>query len=94
VGYEWLPAGLTSLRGIQPFEVLQVLNSKTRRPIPATGPDGHQVLTIWGRPTAERGLIVAVRPLSRWDWQIISARRMTEQETALHEAWEATRDEQ
>ena len=72
----------------------QVLYSKVRRPIPAFGPDGHEVLTIWGRTVAGRGLIVAIRPLSRWNWQIIGARAMTEAEDDLHQAWEATRDDQ
>ena len=85
--------GLQSLRGIEPCEVLQVLSSKNRRPIPATGPDGHQVLTIWGRTAQGRGVIVAIRPLSHWDWQIISARAMTAAEASDHQVWEATRDE-
>jgi hypothetical protein len=94
VGYEWLTPGLRSLRGIEPYEVMQVLNSKLRRPVPATGPDGHRALTIWGRTATGRGLIVALRPLSQWDWQIITARAMSDDENAEHEAWEATRDEQ
>jgi hypothetical protein len=73
---------------------MQVLTSKVRRPVPATGPDGHQVLSIWGRTTQGRALIVVVRPLSQWDWQIIGARAMTEQEITTHEAWEARRDGQ
>lgn len=94
VGYEWLPAGLRDLRGIEPYEVMQVLNSKIRRPVTAYGPDGHEVLTIWGRTVAGRGLIVAIRPLpqTRWNSQIIGARAMTEAEDNVHQAWEATRD--
>jgi hypothetical protein len=93
MGYEWLEAGLRSLRGIEPFEVMQVLNGKIRRPVPATGPDGHWVLTIWGRTALDRPVIVAIRRLSSWDWQIITARAMTESEITEHEAWEATRDD-
>jgi hypothetical protein len=93
VGYEWLEIGLQRLRGIEPHEVMQVLTSKTRRPVPATGPDGHMVLTIWGRTTAGRPLIVGTRRLSQWDRQIIGAREMHPNEIAEFEAWEATRDE-
>ncbi len=91
MGYEWLDVGLRSLHGIEPHEVLQVLSGKIRRPVPATGPDGHRLLTIWGRTEQGRPLIVGVRQLSRWDWQIISARTMTPSEVTEHEAWEATR---
>jgi len=94
VGYEWLLVGLRDLRGIEPHEVMQVVVSKIRRPISAYGPDGHELLTIWGRTNAGKGLIVAVRQLSRWDWQIIGARVMTEAEDDVHQAWEATRDDQ
>jgi len=73
VGYEWLPVGLSSLRGVEPFEVNQVLCSKIRRPIPPFGPDWHEVLTIWGRTVAGRGLIVAIQPLTQWNSQIIGA---------------------
>jgi hypothetical protein len=73
---------------------MQVLNSKIRRPVPGYGPHGHELLTIWGRTAAGRGLIVAIRQLSQWDWQILGARAMTETEDGTHQAWEATRDDQ
>lgn len=91
VGYEWLEPGLQALRGIEPHEVMQVLGGERRWPRPATGPDGHQVMAIWGRTPAGRTLIVVVRQLARWDWQIIGARQMTWQEIGEFEAWEATR---
>jgi hypothetical protein len=90
VGFEWLEAGLEALRGIEPYEVVQVLSSKRRWPRPATGPDGHPVLTIWGRTEAGRPLVVVTRQLSQWDWQIIGARTLTAQETADFEAWDGT----
>lgn len=91
--YEWLEIGLRLLRGIEPQEVMQVLNSSKRWPRSATGPDGHPVLTIWGRTRAGRPLIVGTRPLAKWDWQIIGAREMRPAEITEFEAWEATRDE-
>jgi hypothetical protein len=96
VGYEWLDAGLRSLRDLEPYEVMQVIFSERRRPIPATNPDGRRVLTIWGRTAAGRPVIVMIRPLpgSQWDWQILGADAMTKEQIALHEAWEATRDDQ
>lgn len=93
MGYEWLEAGLQALRGIEPHEVVQVLSSRRRWPRAAVGPDGHPVLTIWGRTQAGRALVVVTRRLSRWDWQIIGARDLTVQEQSEFEAWEGT-DEQ
>lgn len=92
MGYEWLDAGLRALRGIEPYEVVQVLTAKSRWPRPARGPDGHWVLTVWGRTAAGRPLVAATRQLSQWDWQVIGARTMTPAEIGEFEAWEA-RDE-
>jgi hypothetical protein len=89
VSYEWLVAGLLALHDIEPYEVLQVLATKSRWPRLATGPDGHRLLTIWGRTGAGRPLIVAVRRLDQWDWQILGARSMTTQELTKFEEWEA-----
>lgn len=94
MGYEWLDVGLQSLRGVEPHEAMQVIYSKVRRPRPIFGPHGHHALTIWGRTPAGKGVIVAIRQLSQWDWQIITARAMTEAEDAEHAEWEATRDDQ
>jgi hypothetical protein len=94
VGYEWLSSAMQALRDIEPHEVMYVLNSKVRRPVPAQGPYGHELITIWGRTAEDRALIVAVRQLSQWDWQILGVREMRTNEIALHESWEATRDEQ
>jgi hypothetical protein len=93
VGYEWLEIGLQRLRGIEPHEVMQVLTSKIRKPVSATGPDGHPVLTIWGRTHAGRPLIVGTRQLTKRDRQIIGAREMRPGEIVEFEAWEAARDE-
>jgi hypothetical protein len=50
-------------------------------------------MTIWGRTAGGKGVIVAIRQLSQWDWQIITARVMTVDEGSEHQAWEATRNE-
>jgi hypothetical protein len=70
--------------------VVQVLSSKkaaasSYRPRPASG--AH---TIWGRTQNGRPLLVVTRRLTRWDWQIIGARTLTDEETADFEAWETT----
>jgi hypothetical protein len=93
VGYEWLDIGLRNLRDVEPYEVNQVLYGKTRRPVPGRGPDGVWVLTIWGRTNAARPLIVVIRPMGGFDWQIITARPMTDTQLAEFEEWEATRDD-
>jgi hypothetical protein len=33
VGFEWLEAGLRALRGIEPYEVIQVLSGGKRWPV-------------------------------------------------------------
>ncbi|MDQ1295494.1 MAG: hypothetical protein QG608_3382 [Actinomycetota bacterium] len=68
---------------------MQVLGAEKRWPRPATGPDGHRLMTVWGRTVDGWPLIVAIRRLSQWDWQIIGARVMTQSETTEFEAWEA-----
>lgn len=50
-------------------------------------------MTIWGRTNAARPLIVVIRPMGGFDWQIITARPMTDAQLAEFEAWEATRDD-
>jgi hypothetical protein len=91
VGYEWLPAGLRSLVDVEPYEVNQVLYAKVRRPIPAVDPAGLWLLTIWGRTNTGRALVIGIRQVSRWDWQIISARPMTDAEEQAHQDWEEQR---
>jgi hypothetical protein len=71
-----------------------VIYSKVRRPRPGIGPDGHRVLTISGRTPKGEGVIIMLRPLSQWDWQILTARAMRDDEDAEHAEWEATRDDQ
>lgn len=92
VPYEWESWSLAALKGIEPHEVRHVLEDTPRRwPRPAVGPDGLEVLTIWGRTRAGRSLIVAVRHADGRTWKIIGAREMTASELAEFSRWEGTR---
>jgi hypothetical protein len=89
VGYEWLAEALAALRGVEPYEVVQVLRAARRMPLAAESA-GVRFLTISGRTQAGRPLVVAVRLLGGLDQQIIGAREMTPQELKRFEAWEAS----
>lgn len=84
-----MAVALKSLRGIEPYEVMQALSAQRRWPRPAKGPYGHAAMTIWARTNDGRPLIVVVRRLSKWDWQIIGARDLRPDEVSEFEAWEA-----
>lgn len=88
MGYEWLNEALAALRGVEPYEALQVLSAHRRMPLAAESA-GVWFLVICGRTQADRPLIVAVRLLGDLDQQIIGAREMTPQELKRFEAWEA-----
>jgi hypothetical protein len=84
------------LRGIEPYEVSQVLTARRRRPVRAVGAaamGGIGVLTIWGRTHAGRALMVATRRKDAWDNWIIGARELRAGELKEFEDWEAERDE-
>jgi hypothetical protein len=89
VPYHWLAATLAALHGIEPHEVLQALAAQRRLPAPAVG-FGPQVLGIFARSSAGRPLVVTVRHSDGFDWWILGARDMTDDELAAFEAWEAT----
>ncbi len=89
--FRWLPIGLESLRGIEPYEVHQALAAPARWPRLAYSEAGMQVLTIWARTAAGRGLIVAVRRNDPTQWEIIGARAMRRDEMLTFEEWEASR---
>nr|WP_232542237.1 hypothetical protein [Nocardia bovistercoris] len=80
------------LRGIEPWEVMQVLTGKRPR-WPRRGRDGTgaSILTIWGRTNAGRALKVGVYQVSDWQWHIASARELTAVESAEFQQWEETR---
>ena len=87
--FDWDEWGLRSLLGIEPYEVLQVLDAKRRLPVPGTDHlTGLRVLTIWGRTLAGRALIVGVYHISGFTWKIISAREMSAGELAEFAQWE------
>jgi hypothetical protein len=88
VGFEWPEWALAGLQGIEPGEVLQVLNADRRWPRTAVSDTGMQVLTVWGRTRTGRPLLVAVRQVSQWDWQILGARDLHPEEAEELTTWE------
>jgi hypothetical protein len=92
VGYEWQAWALDALDGLEPHEVLQALGAGRRWPRWATGTHGMRVLTVWARTRTGRPLIVAVRQVDAWDWQILGAREMSGADLTEFEKWEAHRD--
>jgi hypothetical protein len=89
VGYTWLPGVFAILVGVEPHEVLQVLNGTGRRlPRRVVGPIGEPLLAIFGR-TGPRRLVVFVRHDAGMDWQIVGARTMTDAEVTEYDRWEA-----
>lgn len=87
--YEWEDWALRALAaGIEPYEVRQVLEYPHRWPRPASG---SRVLTIWGRTSAGRPLLVAVYHVDGFTWKIIGARELTTAEQNDLAAWEKTR---
>lgn len=90
MGYLWLEITLAQLRGIEPYEILQALNSRLRHPVPGQSAEGVRVLTIWARTRAGRPLVVALRkvPDSQRDWWMVGARDLAEAEPAQFEQWE------
>jgi hypothetical protein len=91
VGFEWPEWALAGLRGIEPGEVLAVLNAERRWPRTMVSDTGVQVLTVWGRTRAGRALLVAVRQVGRWDWEILGARDLRQEEAEELTRWEERR---
>ena len=92
--YEWDEWALAGLKGIESYEVRQVLEGGGKRwPRPAVGPGGVPVLTVWGRTALGRGLIAAVYHAEGLTWKVIGARGMTVSELEEFSRWEGTRDE-
>lgn len=92
VGYEWSSWALNALQGIEPGEVLQVLNAPRRWPRVGRSDLGLNVLTIWGRTRAGRPLLVAVRQVGEWDFEILGARPLRPDQVAELEKWEESDD--
>ncbi len=76
------------LIGITPDEVMQVLTRQRRWPRRGRGGAGLQMLTIWGRTAAGRPLIVGLRQAEPWQWQIVAARPMSQEQVTEFEKWE------
>jgi hypothetical protein len=92
--YEWDEWALAGLKGIEPYEVRQVLEGPgRRRPRAAVGPGGQPVLTIWGRTAVGRGLIVAVFHVEGFTWKVIGAREMGPGELVEFSRWEGMQDD-
>lgn len=91
--YEWLHTAFAviAVRGIEPYEVLQVLYGPSRRPVPVRSPIGLPFLDIWGRTKTGRPLIVTLRRTSGFDALIVGAREMNGKEQEEFEAWETSR---
>ncbi len=53
MGYEWLAEALAALRGVEPYEVNQILAAKRRMPLAAESA-GVRFLTICARTEAGR----------------------------------------
>jgi hypothetical protein len=95
MGWIWAPffvMDYLGVAGIEPHEVMEILDGKTRWPRPAVASTGLAPLTIWGRTRAGRPLVVATRPLDGRDWEIVGARALTRSEVGELEEWEAGRD--
>jgi hypothetical protein len=71
--------------------VRQALEDKRRWPRRASSAPGISVVTVWGRTTAGRPLIVAVYHIAGFTWKIIGARDMTDKELIEFSQWEETR---
>jgi hypothetical protein len=87
VPYTWLAIALERLRGISADEVIEVLGADRRMPVSASH-DGLPVLTIWARTRAGRPLIVALRPLGKFDYEIVGASDMTDEQQQHLCQWE------
>lgn len=95
MGWSWAPFAVMEALArvsVEPGEVWYVLNHTPRWPRPAADDVGLWTLTIWGRTSTGRALLVAVRPLGGRDWEIVGARPLTPEELAEFEHWEADRD--
>jgi hypothetical protein len=84
-----VPEGLNALVGIEPYEVMQVLDSTRKLPLPAHS-DVFPLVVILGRTKAGRPLLVVLRKSGPLDQDIIAARDLTPVELEKFEQWEAT----
>ncbi|WP_216915534.1 hypothetical protein [Nocardia noduli] len=86
---EWALEAAARL-GIEPYEIMQVLNGPGRRwPRPVRGPGDLPALMIIGRTAAGVPLAVVARPIAQWDQQVIGVLTVTGELLAEFEKWEA-----
>jgi hypothetical protein len=91
VGCEWDGGALDWIarNGLEPGEVLQVLYGR-KWPRVAVIREGLRMLTLWGRTRADRGILLAVRPMPGHplDAWIVNARAMNTAELTELAEWE------
>jgi hypothetical protein len=93
VAFWWASGALEWLArlGIEPYEVLHVLQCDKRWPRQGHTPAGA-VPTVWGRTRTGRALLVVLWPeRDSLDAYITAARELTAAEEAELRRWEATR---
>ncbi|MDT5034733.1 MAG: hypothetical protein QOC94_4904 [Actinoplanes sp.] len=93
VAFRWASGVLDWLaeRGIEPYEVQQILQYGKRWPRRGNTAQGA-VLTIWGRTLAGRALLVVLWPeQGSLDNYITGARELAAGEEAELQRWEASR---
>jgi hypothetical protein len=93
MGWKWAPFFVLDRladRGLEPYEVMQVLNGELRWPRRGADSIGLQTLTIWRRTPTGRALLVALRRFLG-DWETVGARDLTASESGELEKWEAGR---
>ena len=79
--YRWLEIALTSLRGIEPHEVLQALASARRLVARSVGADVNLV-GVFARTDTGRPIVVTLRHAQGFDWWIVGARGGTRRHVA------------
>lgn len=78
--------------GVEPHEVMHVLTGPGRRwPRPVRGKGGLPALMVIGRTGSGQPLAVVVRPVSRWDQQVIGVLPVTGELLAQFVKWEGER---
>jgi len=73
--------------GIRADEVVEVLNSRLRLPVPMIADFGARTVAVLGRTTAGRALRVDVRVAAGFRRIIVGASEMTDAELARYEKW-------
>jgi hypothetical protein len=94
VPYDWLRTALAWIeaRGIEPYEVTQILYGRHRLPRPVVDPlTGLRFIRITGRTRAGRLLTVTVRLGLDRAHVIVSAGEAAADEREEYERWERTR---